>query len=292
MLKLLYMNDLLIKIIVFVFGSTVGSFLNVCIYRMPREESVVKPRSHCTSCNRLINWYDNIPFLSFIALGGRCRFCKARISPRYFMVELLTAAIFLVLYNQFGLSVQAVKFAIFMSCLIATSFIDIEHRIVPWKIPALGILTGIFFAIPDTFYYIRNSDYGSLHISINSTLPIVNCMVGIWLGYGIVYFFKFFGDLCLYLYLAFTKKESFEGEQEAMGLGDVDLMGMIGAFLGWKLTILTFFIAPFLGAIYGIYVLIRRKSHLIPYVPFLAGGSLVAFFWGKEILRFLFRYSI
>ncbi len=286
------MQDIVIKIFVFFLGSAIGSFLNVCIYRIPLEKSIVKPRSFCPHCKKAIFWYDNIPFVSYLFLRGRCRFCKEKISGRYFLVELITAVLLVTLYNRFGFDVGFLKFAIFSAFLIVTSFIDIEHRIVPWQIPALGVVAGLSFSIWDTVYYLNSSEFPSLDISLASDLPIIKAVVGVWIGYGIIYFLKFIGDLGLYLYLKLSKKESFEGEKESMGLGDVDLMGMIGAFLGWRLTILNFFVAPFLGCLYGVYILIRKKSHAIPYVPFLAGGALIVFFWGEQILRFLFRLQI
>ncbi|MCX5711848.1 MAG: prepilin peptidase, partial [Candidatus Omnitrophica bacterium] len=130
------------RIFVFLFGSIVGSFLNVCIHRMPLEESVVWPRSHCPKCKKRIPGYDNIPFLSFILLGGKCRFCKEKISLRYPLVELLTAVMFLLFFNRYGLSYEFIMYALFGAGLIIATFVDIKHRIIPDEISIGGIVIG------------------------------------------------------------------------------------------------------------------------------------------------------
>jgi len=123
-----------------------------------------------------------------------------------------------------------------------------------------------------------------------SQIPIVKSFVGIFIGLGFVYFFKLLGDFGLDIYLKLTKKDSIEGEKESLGLGDVDFIGMVGAFLGWQMSILTFFLAPIVSLIYGIYIIINKKSHLIAYLPFLSIAAVIASLWGDKIIRLLFKY--
>ncbi len=260
------MNDLIIKIFVFIFGSMVGSFLNVCIYRMAREESVVKPRSHCPNCNSLIHWYDNIPLLSYILLKARCRFCQKPISLRYPIVELLTALIFLGFYNYFGLSVKLFVYLLFTSGLIIATFVDISHRIIPDEISVGGIIVGFILSL--IFPQIQNEKL-LLWAAFHSFLGIV-------IGGGIIYLTGIIGDFIF-------KKES-------MGGGDVKLLAMIGAFFGWKIALLTFFIAPLFGAVVGIVVKIKTKESLIPYGPFLSLAALIVLFYYQEIINWLFGY--
>lgn len=263
------------KIFVFIFGLIVGSFLNVCIWRMPREISIKKPlRSFCPKCKKTIFWYDNIPILSYLILAGRCRFCKKHISAYYPLVELITAILFLILFMRFGFSVQFFIYLILVSFLIAGSFIDIGHRIIPDEISLGGMIVGVVIAILRSF----------LGKEMN-LLPLYYSLGGLLLGGILIYFTGIIGDIIIFKIL---KKGPIEGETESMGGGDIKLLAMIGAFLGFKKTLLTFFIAPFLGSIVGIYLLVRKKSHLIPYGPFLSIAAFISLMWHKEILRFLF----
>lgn len=260
------------EIIVFIFGSLVGSFLNVCIHRMPLEESVVSPRSHCPKCKKTIFWYDNIPFLSYILLKGRCRFCKEKISLRYFIVELLTALLFLLLYSYYGLSFELFYYILFFSGLIVATFVDIQHRIIPDEISIGGILAGLLLNAIMAFN-LRTMRY--------ELWTLMNSLFGIIAGGGIIYLTGKAFDL---VYFKLLKKPPIDGETESMGGGDVKLLAMIGAFLGWQNAVLVFFIAPFFGAIGGVINLIFKKEHTIPYGPFLALGALVSLFWGSKII--------
>ena len=141
------------KIVVFIFGTVVGSFLNVCIHRLPLAESIVKPRSYCPACKKPIFWYDNLPLLSYIILGGRCRFCKERISFRYFLVELVTALVFLLFFNYYRLSFNFFFFIVFVCGLIVATFVDLQHRIIPDEISLGGIAVGFLFNAVKTFIY-------------------------------------------------------------------------------------------------------------------------------------------
>ena len=262
------------RLIVFIFGAAVGSFLNVCIYRMPQELSIIKPRSFCPNCKKTIPWYDNIPLLSYIILGAKCRFCKVKIPVQYFIVELITALMFLALFNRFGLSYDFFVLAIFVSGLIASTFIDIGHRIIPDEISIGGIIAGFILISISPFFRPGAWTFG----------PMLHSFIGILAGGGIIYLTGVIFD---FFYFGLLKKPPIDGEKASMGGGDIKLLAMIGAFLGWKLAILTFFIAPFFGAALGVFNLIVKKDHTIPYGPFLSLGAIIALFWGNLIIRLI-----
>ncbi|NQT46794.1 MAG: prepilin peptidase [Candidatus Omnitrophica bacterium] len=255
------------NIVVFLIGSMVGSFFNVCISRLPREESVVSPRSHCMNCGHTINWYDNIPFISYIALRARCRYCAARIPIRYFIVELVTALTFLILYLYFGLSAHFFAFLILLSLLIVATFTDFEHFMIPDIVSFLGIGVGLALALL----------YPSLHHTADRLPALYRSLLGALTGGGSIFLIGVIGKLIF--------------RKEAMGGGDVKLMAMIGTFLGWQMVLLAFFIAPFFGSIVGIVAKFKYKKEIIPYGPYLSMATLVVIFWGEPILRFIiFRY--
>ncbi len=277
------------KLFLFCFGAIIGSFLNVCIYRLPRKESIIHPGSHCPHCKNSIAWYDNIPFFSYIILKGRCRNCGTGFSFRYFVVELLTAILFVVLFERFGLSGNFFTFILFCCALIVATFVDLDHRIIPDEVSVGILIVGLainFARSLPLLYKFPN-------------LPIVDSFIGAIFGSGLTYITAIIFNFILFVVLRkiyrifgreFYLMREFKGEEEeasCMGGGDVSLMAMIGAFLGWRLTLLTFFIAPFLGAGVGIYILLRKKSHLIPYGPFLSSGAFVALMWGDNIIRWI-----
>jgi leader peptidase (prepilin peptidase)/N-methyltransferase len=267
------------KIFVFIFGSIVGSFLNVCIHRMPLEESIVRPRSHCPNCKKLIPWYDNIPFLSYILLRGQCRFCNEKISPRYFVVEFLTALFFLIFYLRFGFSFDFIFYSVFVCGLIIATFVDIPHRIIPDQISVGGIVVGFLFSVIKSFSLKPLS--WSLRPETLIRQPILDSFLGIIIGGGIIWLTGFLFDL---IYFKLLKNPPIQGETESMGGGDVKLLAMIGAFLGWKAVLITFFVAPFFGAAVGIINMLIRKDHLIPYGPFLSLAAVISIFWADKIL--------
>lgn len=264
------------KIIVFIFGSIFGSFLNVCIHRMPKGESVAWPRSHCPHCKKKIPGYDNIPFLSFVILGGKCRYCQKKISLRYPLVELLTAVMFVILFNRYGLVYDFFVYTLFLCALIIAAFVDIKHRIIPDEVSVGGMIIGFILTTIRGF---------NLHPFSLSLRPLVNSLLGILVGGGVIYLTGKIFDL---VYFKWLKRPPIQGETESMGGGDVKLMAMIGAFLGWRRALLTFFIAPFLGIIVGIVNLVVKKDHTIPYGPFLAIASLISLFWAGQIIRLIF----
>ncbi|MFH0840340.1 MAG: prepilin peptidase [Candidatus Omnitrophota bacterium] len=255
-----------LKIFIFMMGSVVGSFLNVCIHRLPRSESIVYPPSHCVNCNNRLRWYDNIPFLSYIFLRGRCRFCARTISPRYFIVELATAFLFLAFFISFGLSAKFILMAALASMLVAATFIDFDFQIIPDSITVSGMIAGIIAA------YI----FPSLLGEVSRQKALIDSLLGVLAGGGSIYLIGVLGTI------AFKK--------DAMGGGDVKLMAMIGAFLGWKMALLVFFIAPFFGAFVGIILKTKYKIETIPYGPYISLAAIIVIFWGNKILNCLFLY--
>lgn len=255
-----------IRIFIFILGSIIGSFLNVCIYRLPRAESIIFPSSHCVHCNNKIRWYDNIPFLSYLNLRGKCRFCARPISARYFVVEFLTALLLLLFHVSFGLSAKFFVFSILGAALIVSTFIDFEHQLIPDVISIPGIFVGLS----------ASALFPSILGELKAAGAILDSLAGILVGGGSIYAMGVLGKM------AFKK--------EAMGGGDVKLMAMIGAFLGWRLVLLTFFLAPFFGTAVGIIVKIKEKKDIIPYGPYLSLATIIAILWGKRILDYLLFY--
>jgi leader peptidase (prepilin peptidase)/N-methyltransferase len=260
------------KILVFIFGSCIGSFLNVCIQRMPLGQSVVWPSSHCPHCKKRIPARDNIPFISYMLLKGRCRYCHGKISLRYPLVEALTAVLFLFLFNRYGLSYDFIFYLVFFSGLIIASFVDIQQRIIPDEVSLGGIAVGFLLMS------IKGLTLSPFKFTAQ---PMFNSLLGMISGGGIIYLSGALFDL---VYFRLLKRPPIQGETESLGGGDVKFLAMIGAFLGWKLVILTFFLAPFFAVVIGVINLIVKKDHTIPYGPFLALASLVSLFWANRII--------
>ncbi len=245
--------------LVILIGLVIGSFLNVCIVRVPLQESLVKPRSHCRSCETPIVWYDNIPVLSYLLLRGRCRSCKAYISPRYVVVEVLTAVLFVLLFERgFEPRALAVHLAL-VSSLVVVSFIDIDHLIIPDAITLPSILVAPALAI-----FVQ-------HISLASSA------IGIAVGGGSLW-------LIGWLYERARKREG-------MGFGDVKLLAMIGGLQGFPAVLFTLVVGPLIGMVFTIGLVATRRGKLetpIPFGPFLAAGSVIYALAGKEIISWYF----
>ena len=270
----------LIYIISGVFGAIIGSFLNVVIHRVPREESIVLPSSRCPSCGAVIAFYDNIPVLSYVVLGGRCRGCSIRISPRYPAVELLTAILFVVVTWHDGLGIALPFDLIFATAITALVFIDAEHMILPNVITYPGIVFAVLarIAIPLLTGTPHFDDVPSLMHGTFSGLPIwAVSLVGAFLG-------ALIGGGSLWL-MGWTW-EKLRGI-EAMGLGDVKMMFMVGAYLGWRLTILTIFVGVLSGSLIGIALMARQRERdmqmLLPFGVFLGLGSIAALLFGTQV---------
>ena len=241
-------------IFIFILGLIVGSFSNVCIYRIPKNESIIFPASHCPKCHSNISPVDNIPLLSYILLKGRCRNCKSKISIQYPIVELLTGLIYLIISLIYGLSIQTLIYIILSSALIIIAFIDLNEEIVPDVISLPGIVIGFIISFFVTY------------------ISFINSALGILAGGGIILIIGLAGSVIF--------------KKEAMGGGDVKLAAMIGAFLGWKYIIVSLFLGFFLGAVTGIILIlskIKSREDLVPFGPFIVLGSFVTILWGEKI---------
>jgi len=230
---------------------------------MPREQSVVKPRSHCTKCKKTIKWYDNIPLLSFICLGGCCRYCKEKISSQYFIVELLTGVIFASIGYVFGMTIYTAIYLIFIGALIVATFVDFNFRIIPDEISLGGIVVGLVVSLI----------FPKLHQVDNHLLGLYRSFLGVIIGGGTIWLTGIIGDFIF--------------KKETMGGGDVKLLGMIGAFLGWQMAVLTFFVAPVFGSIVGIIIKLKTKNSLIAYGPYLSLASVIVLFFGNDIINWI-----
>ena len=263
-----------------------GSFLNVCIYRMPREESVVIPPSHCPRCQRLIAWHDNLPLISFALLRGACRHCREPIRWRYPVVELLTAVMTAAVLERFGAGWLGLIYLAFVCGLIVSSFIDLEFRIIPDEISLGGLAVGLVVSVL----------IPALHHTDSRLVALGRSALGMLVGGGVLYGTGAAGDLMLLLFRRLgvclrhqpywrQKLSRYRHMRESMGGGDVKLLAMAGSLLGWKPVLLTFFMAPFLALVPGVVMLVLKRSHYIPYGPFLSVGLVVSLFFGEPILR-------
>ena len=237
------------------FGGLVGSFLNVCIYRLPRGESIVWPGSHCPACAASIAWYDNIPLLSYFWLLGRCRSCHVPISMRYPVVEAANAAGYVIILAAFGVSWTAVLYGILYSALLVVTGTDLTHFMIPNVITLPGIVLGL--------------------IGAATVLPVglFDASLGVVIGGGLL------------LFLVWVSPYLFG--KEGMGLGDVKLLGMIGAFLGWKPALLTIMIGSLTGSLIGLSLMafgLLKRDQYIPFGPYLVFGALVAMFFAQPLL--------
>ena len=249
-------------IISIVFGAMIGSFLNVCIFRLPKEESIVWPGSYCPHCKNPIKPYDNIPLVSYILLKGRCRHCHTAISFQYPLVEGITALASLILFIKFGLSLSYLFYFLFVAALIVITVIDLYHQIIPDVISLPGIGVGLIASL------------------LIPEITLFNSLFGILLGGG-----SLFLVATLYHWLF---------KREGMGGGDVKLLAMIGAFLGWKAVLLTILLSSLVGSITGIIVMLSKGKdfkYAIPFGPFLSFGAVIALFYQNEIIFWYLRYK-
>jgi leader peptidase (prepilin peptidase)/N-methyltransferase len=265
-----------------VFGAVIGSFLNVVVHRLPREESIVFPNSRCPSCGVAIHFYDNVPILSYVALRGRCRACKTGISPRYPAVELLTALLFIAVAWHDGLTAALPFDLVFAGAMVALVFIDAEHMILPNAITYPGIIFAAVarVAVPYLTGAPHFDDLGPLMHGTLAGLPLwlaslIGALVGALIGGGS-------------LWLMGWTWEKLRGI-EAMGLGDVKMMFMVGAYLGWRLTILTIFLGVLSGSVIGILLMLRQGKRnmqlLLPFGVFLGLGAITALLVGQRIVE-------
>lgn len=242
-------------------GLIIGSFLNVCIYRLPREQSLVWSRSRCPHCRALIVWYDNIPLLSYVCLGGQCRNCAHPISRRYPVIEALSAAATIGVFQWFGANAVGIVYLVFVWALIVVSVIDLDFQIIPDEISVGGLAVGLVVSVL----------VPQLHGTTQMLVALKRSVIGAVVGGGLLYGTGVLGGMVF--------------RKEAMGGGDVKLLAMAGSLLGWKMITLTFFLAPVLAVIPGIVVLLTRRSHVIPYGPFLSLALVVSLFLGEQVLQ-------
>ncbi len=297
---------------IFLLGLAFGSFLNVCIYRLPLDLSVVTPRSACPRCKRLIAFYDNLPVVSWLLLRGRCRHCKARISPRYLFVELLTAALFLGCYAYCGLTLAGLKYCAFGFLLLGLIFTDAETKLLPDKLTLPGLALGLLFSLLVPVRDVASQFLpGIINLPFSADLAarlfsLLDSLLGAALGASFIY-----GAGAAYL--------RWRGA-EGMGFGDVKLMAMVGAFLGMKLTIFTIFAASLAGSLFGLTTVLvvwikrthrfrhrlenlqaaRRRGwqsaqmvyrhYQMPFGVFLGSMALLALFLGNQFLRWYGRF--
>ena len=270
---------------VFVIGAVIGSFLNVIIHRVPNEESIVFPSSACPKCKAQLKPYDNIPILSWLILGGKCRNCKEPIAIRYPAVELLTALTFVLVYWQIGFDPMLFVGLVFVCVIIALMFIDAEHMILPNVItyPFFVFAFAVRIVYPIAFGTVF-SDMGYWPLASMSAYPAwMVSFAGAVLG-------AIAGGGSLWLVGAIWKK--LRGV-DAMGLGDVKMMAGVGALLGWRLALLSIFLAALAGALIGIVVIMRQKDKnfqaQIPFGIFLGIGSIIAFLFGEQMIAWYMR---
>ncbi|NLX25648.1 MAG: prepilin peptidase [Lentisphaerae bacterium] len=252
--------DWYLTFVVFLFGACWGSFLNVCIYRIPAELSVVKPRSRCPKCMTNLTWRDNIPILGWLLLGGKCRYCKAPISPRYPIVELITALLFTAIWLRYpmltdeGIDSRFAAYALLAFGLLLGSFVDLDEMWIPDRCTIGGMIVGpiLSFLIP------------SMHGVDGHVQSLIQSLIGLGVGFGILWSVSFFGKLIL--------------KKDAMGFGDVKLMGALGAFFGWQAVLFIIFVSSLLGSIVGVGLIAFGKKEWqsrIPFGPYIALAALI-----------------
>jgi leader peptidase (prepilin peptidase) / N-methyltransferase len=251
------------------FGLLIGSFLNVCIYRWPRDLSVVRPRSHCVDCGKTIAWYDNIPILSWLALKARCRHCGRRISWRYPVVELLTGLLFFYFVRELGLTLAALKMCVFSAILVALAFCDLAERILPDEFTLGGTLLGLLFAVfvpvPEGLaqQLVAGRTGWLVEAALGSALPALILWLAGWLYHRVRH-------------------------REGLGLGDVKLIAMVGSFLGLSGALLTLAAGSLAGSVIGYtYIRATRKdprTYELPLGTFLAAAGLAIGVAARQIL--------
>jgi len=248
---------------VFFIGAIVGSFLNVCIFRMPRDLSIVLPRSFCPHCKAMIPWYENIPLVSYLLLRGKCFRCRRPISVRYFLVELTAAGIAWFLWQRYGFSAEFVASAIFFAMIIVVTMTDFETGLIPDEITVAGMIVGLAISVTGHGHFMQTFWYQKLLASL----------AGLLAGGGILLLVGWLGKLVF--------------RKESMGGGDVKLLAMIGAFVGLSKVGLVFLLAPFPALPFALWQRFVKKEETIPFGPFLALAGALAFVEGDAVLNFL-----
>ncbi|MBI4778591.1 prepilin peptidase [Candidatus Desantisbacteria bacterium] len=257
---------ILTYLLIFIIGTMLGSFFNVCIYRLPRGQGLLFPGSHCPACNAPIKPWENIPILSYILLKGRCSRCKEKISGRYILVEFICGLLYLGLFLRFGLGTDFFVFLFFVSVLVIITFIDFEHFLILDKITYPSMIIGLIACL----------------IKKN----LIDSMIGLLVGAGIIFLIVIVSAIILKMINHPCKDEG------GMGFGDVKLAGVMGVFLGWKFVLVAMFLACLFGSIVGMVLILsglKKRTDYIPFGPYLALGSLAVVLWGEEILGWYIR---
>lgn len=242
-------------ILISLYGLLIGSFLNVCIYRIPKEESIVFPSSHCPNCDTNLKWYDLVPVFSFIVQRGKCRYCGGKISPQYPIIELLNSIIYLIIYIKFGLTLEFFFYAIIFSLLIVITVIDLQHMIIPDILIILILGITIVYKVLSYIVYSKSPE-------------LLNSIGGLVLS----------GALFILIIIL---------SKGGMGGGDVTLIGALGFILGIKKIFFTIFLSFILGAIISVFLLITKikgRKDPIPFGPFIILGFFIVVFWGEELI--------
>jgi leader peptidase (prepilin peptidase)/N-methyltransferase len=242
------------------FGLVIGSFLNVCIYRLPRDQSVVWPASRCTNCGRQLSWYENVPVISYLALEGRCRTCGEGISPMYPVVEVSTALVFVAMLAWYGLTPLFLVRVLFACAMVVLFVIDLQHQILPNEITLPGIAVG-------------------LAASIFLPPGLRDAAIGAVAGAGVLWLVA----------LTYEKVRHHEG----LGFGDVKMLCMIGAFLGWQLMVLTLVLSSFMGSLVGVALIAARRGDLgskLPFGSFMAVAAIGAALFGPDVVDWYFGF--
>jgi leader peptidase (prepilin peptidase)/N-methyltransferase len=233
-------------------GLMLGSFLNVCIHRWPKEESVVKPRSRCPGCGKMIAWYDNIPVLSWLLLRGKCRHCKAAISIQYPLIELATGIIWVFMAWRYGATITALQAAIFFTILLGIALTDAREYIIPDEFSLGGLVIGILFSLAGGF------------------AGVSTALLGAAVGFGVLWLVGVAGTKMF--------------KEEAMGGGDIKMMAMVGAFVGWQGVLLTIFLGALLGTLVFVPLSVVGKKKLVPFGVFLSLGAAATWLAGPALI--------
>jgi leader peptidase (prepilin peptidase)/N-methyltransferase len=257
-------EEAIVYLLIIVSGLAIGSFLNVLIYRIPLNIGFAFGRSFCPSCKNPIKFYDNIPVISYLLLGGRCRSCRERISIRYPIVELLNAMGYLIFYWSYGITTAFFIYSFLVSLLIAIFFIDFDFQIIPDLLTLPAMVLGVAASV------------------LPGGIGIISSLIGLFAGGGALYFVAIMGDKIF-------KKES-------MGGGDIKMAAMLGAFLGWQKVIFIFLAAAVIGLVISVIIMIfskkLRTTRMIPFGPFLAIAAIISIFYGDKIIAYYIQHFI
>ncbi len=264
--------DIILLIYVAVVGAVIGSFLNVCIYRIPKAESIAFPPSHCGSCGKRLKAVDLIPLFSWLFLRGKCRHCRSKISPRYAVVEALTGLTFMLLYNKYGFSLDLLASAFIMSILIAVFFIDIDHRIIPDELVVTGLVAGVMIVVFNAFFPMKIMGGGQwweplLGMFVGSVTLMIVGLIGM-----LIY-----------------------KTDDAMGGGDIKIFAPIGIFLGWKMTFVALLLSIILAGVISLILVIvkvKDRKSTIPFGPFIVMGTLITYLYGWDILKWYINFLL